>query len=115
MKWLLPAIAATSAATLVVVLSLALPGTSSPTRGDGTLEWRVSCLPQRPSWFIAIHKYDCNPRKGPDFNFASLYSPVLGRETTLRLPRSWIEATRDRSGVATVEPGRVASLLMPLR
>jgi len=80
MKWFPPITAATCA--LVVVLSLALPGTSSSTGGDDTLYGASSVCLGEPSWFAPIHKaYDCNPRITPDFDFASLYSPVVRRET----------------------------------
>jgi hypothetical protein len=77
MKWFVPITAATGAAALVVMLPLALSGTSSPSRGDDTLYGASPVCVGEPSWFAPIHKaYDCNPRITPDFNFASLYSPV---------------------------------------
>ncbi len=81
MKWFLPT-AATSAAALVVVLTVALPGTSSPTRGDDTSYGASPMCLGEPSWFAPIHKaYDCNPQITPDFDFASLYSPAVRQET----------------------------------
>jgi hypothetical protein len=82
MKWFLAITAATCVAALVVVLSLALPGTSSSTRGGDTLFGASPVCLGEPSWFAPIHKaYDCNPRITPDFDFASLYSPVVRRDT----------------------------------
>ena len=81
MKWFLPITAATCAAALVVVvLSLARPGTSSSTGGDATRSGASPDCLGEPSWFTPIHKaYDCNPRITPDFDFASLYSPQANR------------------------------------
>jgi hypothetical protein len=92
MKWLLPIGAATCAAALVAVLALALPATSSPTRGDDDALHGASpsCIGE-PSWFAPIHKaYDCNPRITPDFDFASLYSAppeTVPSSQALRMPR----------------------------
>ena len=80
MKWFVPFTAATCAAALVVMLPLALSGTSSPTRGEDTLDGAPPVCVGEPSWFAPIHKaYDCNPRITPDFDFASLYSPDVNR------------------------------------
>ena len=80
MKWFVPITAATCAAALVVMLPLALAGTSSPTRGEDTLDGPPTLCVGEPSWFAPIHKaYDCNPRITPDFDFASLYSPDVNR------------------------------------
>ena len=100
MKWFVPVTAAASAAALVVLLTLELAGTSSPTRGDDTLSRAPRVCIGEPSWFIAIHKsYDCNPKITPDFNFAALYSGVLPRETILELAAlAEAEVDRGRGG-----------------
>jgi hypothetical protein len=66
----------------VVVLLLALPTTSWPTRGKDELRDAPPVCAAEPDWFAPIHQYyDCNPRITPAFDFASLYSPVVRRET----------------------------------
>jgi hypothetical protein len=85
MKWLAPITAATCAAALAVLLSLALPGTSSPNRSDKALVDAPHRCAGEPSWFVPIHKYyGCNPRITPTFDFASLYSGVVHRDTVPR-------------------------------
>ncbi|MGH3078580.1 MAG: hypothetical protein ACRDPZ_10390 [Gaiellaceae bacterium] len=82
MKWLAPITAATCAAALAVILWLALPGTSSPTRSDKALVDAPRRCAVEPAWFVPIHEYyGCNPRITPTFDFASLYSGVVHRDT----------------------------------
>ena len=77
MKWYLPIAALTCVVVVVLVLSQALPGTSSPTRGQVPFRGASPVCLDEPDWFAAIHRYyDCNPAITPDFDFASLYSGV---------------------------------------
>ena len=79
MKWFLP-ISAAACTPLVVVLALALPGSPSPARSEGSLYTRTTGCRDHPDWLVPIHQYyNCNPRITPDFDFASLYSAVPRR------------------------------------
>ena len=84
MKWFLSIAVATGWAAVVVVLALALPRTSSGTRGDETIDRASPVCLSEPAWFAPIHKYyDCNPRITPDFDFASLCSGVVRGATVV--------------------------------